>query len=250
MTLTLQQLAETTEDPREALLIYLAAHSPVTVEDALNSYNGEAKRVRKYLADLMHEGCIVKNLSGAIVFIGWRRLPRRKFRNFRQSVIPFPDDLADALGTNAHPPGALMPAVRAPVPKNRALVPARAVPSVPSEVSSLRLSFSKTESQTRDSDSDAREGTSAQTSGTTARDLWVELQRADTDGALPRFRREWKTLLDADPEYLAGLIRVCRAREADALKRENRLEPLRCPLGWMAGVAKREGRWPNVPDQR
>lgn len=248
MSITLQQLAETTEDPREALLLYIAAHSPVTLEDAVHCYHGEVKRVRKYLADLMHEGCIVKNQSGAWVFLGWRRLPRRKFRNFRQSAIPFPDDLADAMGTSARSPGALVPVLGAPVPKIRALVPAHTVlvPSESSEVSSLRLSFEKTESETKDSDR-AREGTSALNR---LEKIWVELQRTDTEGALPRFRQTWRALLEADAEYVAGLVRVCRARVADAQQRENRLAPLRCPLTWMAGVARREGRWPkfNAPN--
>jgi len=97
---TLQQLAETTDDPREALLLFIASRSPepVTPEEALACYNGEFKRMKKYLADLLYEGSIGYNQSRALVFLGWHRLQRRRFATpfSRQLPIAFPDDLMTA----------------------------------------------------------------------------------------------------------------------------------------------------------
>jgi len=95
--ITLQQLAETTEDPREALLLYIAAHGPVTVQDLHAFHRGEGWRVKKYLADLQYEGSIARNQSDAYVFVAWRRLARRRWPTVTQTPIAFTGDLVNAL---------------------------------------------------------------------------------------------------------------------------------------------------------
>ena len=104
MTITLRQYAETAKEPRDALRAFVADVGPVTEQDALAFLRGEPKRLRKYLADLQHEGSIGRNQAGAFVFLGWHALALRRYPGAAQSPIAFADDLVNAMGGRAPAP--------------------------------------------------------------------------------------------------------------------------------------------------
>lgn len=58
------------------------------------------------------------------------------------------------------------------------------------------------------------------------------------------YGRRWRELLDEDPDYVAGLM--ADARYKDDYKRRTGKKPIEDFARYMAGIVKKEGRWPKL----
>lgn len=133
----LRKIAETTKDPRTAILLFVLLRGTATAEDVHAFLGGERRRNDKYLADLKDDRALVLNTHEGTYRIGalpWEMSSVHRVPAHLTGTLRMPQELTETL---AEPPANCEQL--APVPPAVSGTPARTLPAEPPAAAAVPL---------------------------------------------------------------------------------------------------------------